>query len=328
MKVTAREPKSFIQLSKESISEWINDQPFQLAAALSYYTLFSLAPLMVIVIAIAGFAFGREAAQNQILSTLQGMIGKDGAQAVQEMIRNASNQPKTGIISTIIGVVLLLFGAGGVVGQLQTSLNTIWGVTPKPGQGVWGFIRQRFISFAMVLGIGFLLLVSLMVSAFATGFTQMMGGWMGGIKVLAHGVDLLLSFIFTTGLFAMMYKFLPDVRIGWRDVWIGAAITALLFTIGKFLIGLYLGSSGVTSVYGAAGSLVTILLWVYYSALILFLGAEFTQVYATRIGSGVKPSENAQRVAPATIAESAKTEPRAEDQRRLTDQKAISGVSV
>ena len=284
------------QLLKATVMQWVEDQPFQLAAALSYYTLFSLAPLLVIVIAVAGFAFGQEAAQNRIVETLQGLLGRESAQAIQEMVQNASNKPKAGIFSTVLGVVFLLFGAGGVVGQLQTSLNTVWGVTPKAGQGVWGFVRQRFISFAMVLGIGFLLLVSLAVSALMTGFTQVLGNVLGATVVLVHALDLIVSFGFVTALFAMIYKYLPDVRIEWRDVWVGAALTSLLFTIGKFLIGLYLGTSGVTSTYGAAGSLITVLLWVYYSSLIFFLGAEFTQVYAREYGSGVVPAENAEPI--------------------------------
>jgi membrane protein len=213
------------------------------------------------------------------------------------MIQNASNQPKTGMISTAFGVVALLFGAGGVVGQLQTALNTIWGVTPKPGRGVWGFVRQRFISFAMVLGIGFLLLVSLLVSAVLAGVTQFMGQMFGGEAFVAHLLDVVVSFLFVTLLFAIIYKFLPDVRIHWKDVWIGAALTALLFATGKTLIGLYLGGAGAASVYGAAGSVITVLLWVYYASLIFFFGAEFTQVYATRYGSGVAPAEYAERVA-------------------------------
>ena len=286
--------KPIWEILKGSVTQWLEDNPFQLAAALSYYTLFSLAPLLIIVIAVAGFAFGQEAAQNRIVETLQGLIGEESAAAIQAMIQNANNQPKTGIVSTVVGVVALLFGAGGVVGQLQTSLNTIWGVTPKPGQGIWGFVRQRFVSFAMVLGIGFLLLVSLAVSALASGFTKLMGDSIGATAFLAHALDLVVSFIFITALFAMIYKYLPDVRIHWRDVWIGAGLTSLLFTVGKTLIGIYLGTSGVASTYGAAGSLITVLLWVYYSSLIFFLGAELTQVYAREYGSGVVPAKNAQ----------------------------------
>ncbi len=210
------------------------------------------------------------------------------------MVQSASNRPKTGILSTVIGVVALLFGAGGVVGQLQTSLNTIWGVDPKTGQGIWGFIRQRVVSYAMVLAIGFLLVVSLAVSALLAGFSQWLGGLVGGAEIVGHLLDFLVSFVFITALFALIYKFLPDVRIQWRDVWIGAAITSVLFSIGKSLIGIYLGKSGVSSAYGAAGSLITVLLWVYYSSLIFFLGAEFTKSYASEYGSGVKPADNAE----------------------------------
>jgi membrane protein len=288
--------RSFWRFLKGLFTQWIEDEPFVLASSLSYYTLFSLTPLLVIAIAVAGLVFGREAAQNQIVETIGGMIGPESSQAIQGMIENASSKPKTGIISTLLGVVVLLVGAGGVVGQLQASLNTIWGVTPKPGQGVWGFVRQRFISFAMVLGIGFLLLVSLVVSALLTSLTQIMGALFGEAAFFAHALDVLVSFVFITALFAMIYKFLPDARIQWRDVWIGAALTSVLFTIGKFLIGLYLGNSGVTSIYGAAGSLITALLWVYYSSLIFFLGAEFTQVYASQYGSGVVPAENAEPI--------------------------------
>ena len=286
--------KSIWQFLKTTINEWVEAEPFQLAAALSYYTLFSLAPLLLIAIGVAGFVFGREAAQNQIVETLQGMIGQDSAQTVQEMIQASNEKPQTGMWSTIIGFVALLFGAGGVVGQLQTSLNKIWEVTPKPGQGIWGFLRQRFFSFAMVLAIGFLLLVSLVVTAVLSSFTGMLSSLLGDATFIAHAVDILVSFGFVTLLFALIYKYVPDVEIEWRDVWVGAALTAILFTIGKYLIGLYIGTSGVSSTFGAAGSLITILVWVYYSSLIFFLGAEFTRVYATQYGSGVAPAENAQ----------------------------------
>lgn len=288
--------KSVWQFLKTTINEWVEAEPFQLAAALSYYTLFSLAPLLLIAIGVAGFVFGREAAQNQIVETLQGMIGQDSAQTVQEMIQASNEKPKTGMISTVIGFAALLFGAGGVVGQLQTSLNKIWEVTPKPGQGIWGFLRQRFFSFAMVLAIGFLLLVSLVVTAVLSSFTGILSSLLGDATLVAHAVDILVSFGFVTLLFALIYKYVPDVEIEWRDVWVGAALTAILFTIGKYLIGLYIGTSGVSSTFGAAGSLITILVWVYYSSLIFFLGAEFTRVYATQYGSGVAPAENAQQM--------------------------------
>ena len=286
--------KSIWQFLKTTINEWVEAEPFQLAAALSYYTLFSLAPLLLIAIGVAGLVFGREAAQNQIVETLQGMIGQDSAEAVQEMIQASSEKPKTGLLSTVVGFVALLFGAGGVVGQLQTSLNRIWEVTPRPGQGIWGFLRQRFFSFAMVLAIGFLLLVSLVVTAVLTSFTAILGSLLGNATFVAHAIDILVSFVFVTLLFALIYKYVPDVEIQWRDVWVGAALTSILFTVGKYLIGLYIGTSGVGSTFGAAGSLITILVWVYYSSLIFFLGAEFTRVYATQYGSGVAPAENAQ----------------------------------
>jgi membrane protein len=289
-------PNSLWKLLKTIFIKWLEDDPFQSAAALSYYTLFSLAPLLIISIAVAGFVFGREAAQNQIVSTIQGLIGHESALAVQAMIQNASNRPKTGMISTLLGGIILLFGAGGVVGQLQTSLNTIWRVSAKSDSSVRDFIRKRFISFAMVLGIGFLLLVSLAVSAFISALTRFIGSLFGEAAVIAHLLDILISFGFITLLFAMIYKFLPDARIQWEDVWTGAALTSILFTIGKFLIGVYLGSSGVTSIYGAAGSLITVLLWVYYSSLIFLLGAEFTEVYTNTYGSGVVPIENAESI--------------------------------
>ena len=288
--------KSIWQFLKTTIDEWVEAEPFQLAAALSYYTLFSLAPLLLIAIGVARFVFAREAAQNQIVETLQGMIGQESATTVQEMIQASNEKPKTGMISTIIGFVALLFGAGGVVGQLQTSLNKIWEVTPKPGQGIWGFIRQRFFSFAMVLSIGFLLLVSLVVTAVLSSFTGMLSSLLGDATFVAHAIDIVVSFGFVTLLFALIYKYVPDVEIEWRDVWVGAALTAILFTVGKYLIGLYIGTSGVSSTFGAAGSLITILVWVYYSSLIFFLGAEFTRVYATQYGSGVAPAENAQQI--------------------------------
>jgi membrane protein len=288
--------KPMWQFLKTTINEWVEAEPFQLAAALSYYTLFSLAPLLLIAIGVAGFVFGREAAQNQIVETLQGMIGQDSAKTVQEMIQASNEKPKTGMLSTIIGFIALLFGAGGVVGQLQTSLNRMWEVTPKPGQGIWGFLRQRFFSFAMVLAIGFLLLVSLVVTAVLSSFTAMLGSLLGDATFIAHAIDILVSFGFVTLLFALIYKYVPDVQIHWRDVWVGAALTSILFTLGKYLIGLYIGTSGVSSTFGAAGSLITILVWVYYSSLIFFLGAEFTRVYATEYGSGVAPAENAQQM--------------------------------
>lgn len=284
--------KAFWGLLTQTYTEWTNDNVPRLGAALAYYTVFSLAPLLIIVIAIAGLAFGREAAQGQIVGQIQGLVGIDGAQAIETMIEHARSK-STGIIAAIIGLFTLLFGASGAFGQLQDALNTIWDVTPKPGRGIWGLIKDRFFSFLMVVGVGFLLLVSLVLSAAIAAVGEYLNQWMASSAVFWQIVNTAVSLAIITLLFAMTYKVLPDVKLGWSDVWVGAAFTAVLFTIGKLLIGLYLGKSGVGSTYGAAGSLVIILIWVYYSAQILLFGAEFTYVYAAQYGSGVRVADNA-----------------------------------
>jgi membrane protein len=290
---------SFWTLIKEAFSQWWNeDRPFELAAALAYYTLFSLAPMLVIAVSVAGFFFGREAAQNKIVETLSGFVGKDAGIVIQTMIDNASKQQTTdSIFAMLVGVALLLFGAGGVVGQLQSSLNMIWGVEPRSDRGMLGFIKERFISYGMVLGVGFLLLVSLVVSAALSAFDEYLGSSAPGAGLLLQVIHFVVSLALIAFMFAAIYRFMPDGRIAWRDVVVGGILTALLFNVGKFFIGLYLGQSSVTSVYGAAGSLVTLLLWIYYSSLIFFFGAELTQVYASRFGSGLTPSPNAQPAA-------------------------------
>ena len=283
--------KTVISLLKQTFAEWQEDKAPTLAAALAYYTVFSLAPLLIIVIAIAGLVFGADAAQGQIVAQLQSLIGKDGAQTVQELILKAS-EPKSGMIATLVGVATLLWGASNVFTNLKEALNTIWNVSPPPGRGIWGFFQDRVLSFAMILGIGFLLLVSLVISAVLAAVSF----WLNGLLQLPVGiwqiVDFAISFGVVTLLFALIYKLLPDVDLAWNDVWIGAAITSVLFTIGKSLIGVYLGGSGIASTYGAAGSFVIILLWINYSAQILFLGAEFTQVWANRYGSRMRASRN------------------------------------
>ena len=284
--------KTAWELLKETISDWNEDKASRLAASLAYYTTFSIAPLLIIVIAIVGLVFGREAVQGQIETQIQGMVGEDSAELIQEMIQGAGNRT-AGTIATVVGLVTLLFGATGVFAQMQDALNTIWEVEPKPGRGLIGIVKNRFTSFTMVLGIGFLLMVSLVVSAGLAVLSEFLQGRLSDIAWLAQVASFIISFGVITLLFAMIYKFLPDVQIAWSDVWVGAAATALLFTLGKFLIGLYLGHSGVASSYGAAGALIVILLWVYYSAQILFLGAEFTQVYARKFGSHIVPAKNA-----------------------------------
>jgi membrane protein len=229
--------------------------------------------------------------RGHIVEEIRGLVGEHAAKAVQDMVENAGREKKSGAVATAFGLLMLLFGASGVFGELQDSLNTIWGVKPRPGRAVLGVIKDRFASFTMVIGIGFLLLVSLILSAALAALGTMLGG--GGKEDAMHAINLLVSFGVTTVLFAAMYKYVPDVRIEWRDVWIGAVVTSALFTLGKFAIGLYLGRSGVASAYGAAGSLVVILVWVYYSAQILLFGAEFTKVYAQRYGSGIRPDVGA-----------------------------------
>jgi membrane protein len=282
--------KAIVTLLKETYTEWSNDKALRLGAALAYYTIFSIAPLLIIFIAIAGLAFGREAAQGRIVAQIQGLIGAEGATAVQTLIE-AARKPTSGIIATIIGVGTLLLGATGVVGELQDALNTIWEVPPRPWRGVLSVIKDRFVSFTMMLGIGFLLLVSLIVSAAVAAMDKFWADLMPGFELALHALNFLISFGVITLLLAMIYRILPDVEIAWSDVWIGAAATSLLFTIGKFLIGLYLGKTSLASAYGAAGSLVIILVWVYYSTQILFFGAEFTQVYANRYGSRITPEQ-------------------------------------
>ena len=280
-------------LTRDAFFQWIDDNPFQMGAALAYYTLFSIAPLLLIAIGVAGSVFGREASQVQIIDAIQDIVGFHSARAILAMIESAAQRPDSGFFASAAGMILLLLGAAGVIGQLQDSLNAIWRVASKTGRGVMGFVQDRLVSYSMVLGVGFLLVVSLVVSAVLTAVSGIVDGFLPIDAVTAHILGLIVSVVFIAMLFAVIYKFVPDVRIAWSDVWIGAATASLLFSAGKFFIGFYLGHSMVTSIYGAAGSLVTLLLWVYYSSLMFFFGAELTQVYATRYGSKVSAAENA-----------------------------------
>jgi len=271
---------------REVYAQWSSDRALTHGAALAYYTLFSLAPLLVLVIAVAGLAFGRAAAQGEIVKQMAGLVGEDGARMLEGMISRAS-QPGAGIIATIASLGTMFFGASGVVGQLQGSLNQIWDAPPRPAtsSAVRHALERRALALGMILGVGFLLLVSLVLSATLSALRDLVAERLPLASQLVPPLNFLFSFLVITALFAMIYKLLPDVRLQWRDVWIGAAVTAILFSIGKSLIGLYLGRAGVTSVYGAAGSLVLVLLWIYYSAQLLFIGAEFTEVYARLYGS-------------------------------------------
>lgn len=285
--------RTIFDLFKTTFQEWNEDKAPRLAAALAYYTAFSIAPLLVIVIAVVGLVFGQEAARGQIVQQIQNEVGRETAEIIQTMIENA-NSESAGILATVMGLITIILGAAGFFGQLQDALNTIWEVQPKPGRGIKDIIRERFLSFTMVLGIGFLLLVSLVISTVLSSLHNFMTGLLPQAQFLTQTLNFGLSFGIVTLLFAMIYKVLPDVDLAWKDVVIGAVITALLFTVGKFLLGLYLGNSSVASSYGVAGSFVVLLLWVYYSAQILLLGAEFTQVYARRYGSlFIQPTNNA-----------------------------------
>ena len=277
-------PRAISALLKTAYLEWSKDKAPRMSAALAYYTIFSLAPLLIIAIAIAGLAFGIEAAQGEIAGQIQGLIGRDGARAVQSMIQSA-HKPAHGVIGSLIGVVVMFLGASGVFSEMQDALNSIWHVNPDSKAGVLNLIKERFLSFGMVLGIGFLLLVSLLLSALLAAIVEYVGSIFPVLAVLLESLDFLLSLLSITVLFAMIFKLLPNIKIAWSDVWVGAALTSLLFTAGKFVIGFYIGKSVSASAYGAAGSLVVVVAWIYYSALLLYFGAEFTRVYARTLGS-------------------------------------------
>ncbi|MFZ1325505.1 MAG: YihY/virulence factor BrkB family protein [Candidatus Contendobacter sp.] len=303
-------------LLKETFKSWDEDRAPRLAAALAYYTIFALAPLLLIAIAVAALFFDEAQVRQNMLNELGQLIGQNGRQAIEAMLEGAS-KPKTGIIATGIGVITLLVAAGGLFGQLQDALNTIWEVQPKPGRGLWGLLKDRFFSFTMVLGTGFLLLVSLVLSTALSAASRFLGGDAQSQAWLWQALNIVVSFGVTTLLFAMIFKILPDAKVRWRDVWIGAMATAALFSLGRFLIGWYLGQAATESTYGAAGSLVALLIWIYYSTQILFLGAEFTQVYANAYGSRIEPTENAVWV---TEAERA--------QQGMANQKTVAAAAV
>jgi membrane protein len=272
-------------LLRETLSEWWRDDALRLGASLSYYTLFSLAPILVVSVAVAGLVFGQEAASGRVVEQTRGLVGPEGASAVQAMIEHAAVRPGAGWTATLLGVATIAIGASGAFAELQYALNRVWNAEPPPRRGWLATLRVRFLSFSMVLVIGFLLLVALVVSAVLSALDEFAGRWADTLQPVLAALDTTTSFALATGLFAAIFKVLPDTDVRWSDVWIGAAVTALLFVIGKAAIGLYLGNTSVASVYGGASSVVVILLWVYYSAQILFLGAEFTQVFARRGGS-------------------------------------------
>ena len=275
---------SWWALVKTAVSSWIDDYAPSMGAALSYYTVFSLAPLLLIVISVAGLVFGEDAVRGELFNQLQGLMGGDAAKAVQDLLASV-NKPGKGVAGTIVGVALLLFGATTVFGELQDALDRIWRAPAREKGGLWSLLRARLLSFGLIMGLAFLLMVSLVLGAAISALGKWWGSAFGGWETLLQIVNLIVGFGLTTLVFAMIYKLMPRVHVRWHDVWLGAFVTALLFTIGKFLIGLYIGKSGVASGFGAAGSLIVILLWVYYSAQIFLVGAEFTWVYAKTFGS-------------------------------------------
>src|ERR1700756_2530022 len=290
------DPVAGLNLLKTTFIEWSRDKCPQLGAALAYYTIFSLAPLILVLLAVFGFVYGsNEQARDKIMDQLRYLIDPSGLKVIQDIANTTANS-KAGILATVIGILLGLFGASGIFGQLQDALNTIWSVKPKPGQGIWSFVRARFLSFAMVGGICFLLLVSLTVESWLNGLHSYLQSILPAGHYLGLGIFYIFDLAIVTLLFAMLFRFLPDARIAWHDVWTGAALTALLFTVGKFLLGIYLSSGAAGSAYGAASSLITLLIWFFYSAQIFLFGAEFTKVYANTCGSQVEPEEHAVKI--------------------------------
>ena len=282
------------KLLKETFKEWQQDKASRIAAALAYYTVFSVSPLLVIAIAIAGAFFGQETAQQQITEQLTGLIGEDGIKPILMALDNIS-QPKIRGLASLISIGILILGASGIFAQLQDALNTVWKVTPQPGQGILPFLRKRLSSFLMVLAIGFLLILSLILSTLVTAISKYRVDLIPGSQILWENLDFVISLGLMTFLFGLMFKYVPDVKIAWKDVFVGSVITALLFIFGKFLLGVYISQGSLGSAYGAAGSLIVFLAWVYYSAQIILFGAEFTQVYSQMYGSKIRPNRHSQR---------------------------------
>ena len=293
-------------LTKAAASSWVDDYAQSMGAALAYYTMFSIAPLLLIVISIAGLIFGVEAARGEIVGQLQGLTGQQGAEAVQGLLESVS-KPAESVTATVVGGILLLIGATTVFGELQDALDRIWRAPKRHKSGIWSLLRARLLSFGMIMGVGFLLMVSLVVSAALAALGKLWGPLFADWDILANVINVLVSFAFTTTMFAMIYKIMPRLKVDWADVGIGAAVTALLFTTGKFLIGLYIGKSGITSGFGAAGSLVVVLVWVYYSAQIFLMGAEFTWAYAVTFGS--RKEQPVPTAAPAVPSQTTKRRP-------------------
>lgn len=282
-----------IPLLREAACEWVSDGAMRLSSSLAYYAIFSLAPLLVIVVFIAGLVFGEEAARGQLAQQIATLAGSGAGDAIQSAVHSSATHQAGGVLATIIGSAVLLFGASTVFAELKEALNIIWGVIVRPGRPFLTMVRDRFFSFSIVLAIGFLLLISLVISILLAAFGIYMSGRIQLPPVVWQAWDFSISFVVVSGLFALIFKLLPNVVIGWRDVWLGSVATALLFTAGKFFIGYYLAATSIASSFGAAGSVVIVLVWIYYSACILFFGAEITKVYARKFGAGIVPSSRA-----------------------------------
>lgn len=284
---------SVFGLFKTAAKDFSADSGPRLGASVAYYTIFSLSPLLIIAIAIAGFLMGAENhAGDQIYKQIEGMVGPQGAESIKSMMSQPASQ-KQGLMASIMAGITLLLGSTGVFMELQAAMNKIWNVKQDPGGGIWGFIKHRLLSFAMVMTIGFLLLVSLMLTAALTAMGGMVGKWMPNMEVIAQVLNFIASFGVITVLFACIFKLMPDVHIPWKTVWIGAVVTSLLFAIGKFGLGMYLGKNTASNAFGPAKGLVILLLWVYYSAQIMFFGAEITQAYAKLSGAKIEPKKHA-----------------------------------
>lgn len=276
-------------IAYDTYIQFLDDKGFKMAAALSYYAAFSIGPLLIIVITVVGIFFGEEAARGEISGQISYITGKEGAEIIETIIKGASNKT-TGIIAGALSILFVILGSVGVFVELQESLNIIWGVESKPGRGIWGFVKNRLVSFSMVVATGFLLMVSLIINSVINLLYNLLGNYFNTILPASEVINIVTSFVVITLLFAMIFKYLPDVIISWKYVWLGSVITSVLFSVGKYFIGLYLGNSSYSSTYGAAASVVILFIWIYYSGIILFLGAEFTQVYRRRFSSSdLKP---------------------------------------
>lgn len=309
-------PKDALVLAKRTVNDWLDDGCERLGAALAFYTVWSIGPLFLVVISIAGLVFGRDAAQGRVLAVLKDFVGPEGAKSIQDTIVHA-NASGHSVVANVFGIILLLVSASGVFAELKSSLNLVWEITPKPGS-FWKTIKERLWSVTVVLGTGFLLLVTLLVQAALAALSHAVHVQLPGGEIVGQIVHFFLSIGITSCLFALMFKLIPDAKVDWKDVWLGALVTGILFTVGQILIGLYLGNTSIGSAYGAASSLMIVVVWIYFSACILFLGAEFTQVHADMFGQKIQPTNNAMRVpegmTPAAATEKAKGA--AQDKRR------------